>query len=166
MELPSTIASWDGDRLTLWKDPVGAGHANSVARALGVPVGTTSGCFCPFLGGGVRQCGRTWPHQILAAYAARELGRPVKLGSPARQMYTASATVRPAASAWRWGAGTDGRLTALVHEAHHEASGTSRSGRDHRAAQVGLRAPHVRSRLPPGSRWTCPRPRSCAGLVR
>jgi xanthine dehydrogenase YagR molybdenum-binding subunit len=122
MELPSTIARWDGGRLTLWdKTQWVQGTANSVSRALGVPVGDVR-VLCPFLGGAFGSAGLTWPHQILAAYAARELGRPVKLVLSRRQMYS-GVGYRPASrQRLALGAGPDGRLTALVHEAYHESS--------------------------------------------
>ena len=148
MELPSTIASWDGDRLTLWdKTQWVQGTANSVARALGVPVGNIR-VLCPFLGGAFGSAGLTWPHQILAADAARALGRPVKLVLTRRQMYSGIG-YRPASrQRMALGAGTDGRLTALVHEAYHESS-RYQPFEDGiiELPRVVYRAPHVRSRL-------------------
>jgi xanthine dehydrogenase YagR molybdenum-binding subunit len=51
IELPSTIAQWDGDRLTLWdKTQWVQGNARNVATALGVPAGNVR-VICPFIGG-------------------------------------------------------------------------------------------------------------------
>ena len=41
----------------------------------------------PFVGGAFGSAGQTWPHQILAAFAARQMRRPVKLVLTRRQMY-------------------------------------------------------------------------------
>jgi xanthine dehydrogenase YagR molybdenum-binding subunit len=148
MELPSTIARWDGDRLTLWdKTQWVQGTANSVAGALGVPVDHIR-VICPFLGGAFGSAGLTWPHQILAAHAARELGRPVKLVLSRRQMYSAVG-YRPASrQRLAVGAGTDGRLSALVHEAHHESS-RYQPFEDGiiELPRVVYQAPHVRAQL-------------------
>jgi len=148
MELPSTIARWDGDRLTLWdKTQWVQGTANSVSRALGVPVDNIR-VLCPFIGGAFGSAGLTWPHQILAAYAARELGRPVKLVLSRRQMYSAVG-YRPASrQRLAVGAGTDGRLSTLVHEAYHESS-RYQPFEDGiiELPRVVYQAPHVRSQL-------------------
>ena len=42
-----------------------------------------------FVGGGFGCKGFVWPHQLLAALAAREVGRPVKLVLTRAQSYTA-----------------------------------------------------------------------------
>ncbi|HTF53511.1 MAG TPA: molybdopterin cofactor-binding domain-containing protein, partial [Pseudonocardia sp.] len=87
MELPSTIAQWDGDRLTLWdKTQWVQGTANTVATALGVPAANVR-VISPFVGGAFGSAGMTWQHQTLTAFVAREMGRPVKLVLNRRQMY-------------------------------------------------------------------------------
>ncbi|HTF53089.1 MAG TPA: molybdopterin cofactor-binding domain-containing protein, partial [Pseudonocardia sp.] len=146
IELPSTIARWDGDRLTLWdKTQWVQGNARNVATALGVPPENIR-VICPFIGGAFGSAGRTWPHVVLAAFAAREMRRTVKLVLTRRQMYTGIG-YRPASrQRFRLGATSDGRISAIVHE------GSSETARymDYDDAGVGpsqflYQSPHVRS---------------------
>ena len=122
MELPSTIARWDGDQLTLWdKTQWVQGTARSVATGLGMPVANVR-VISPFVGGAFGSAGMTWQHQILTAFVAREMGRPVKLVLNRRQMYVGIG-YRPAS--WQRlavGASAVGKVTALVHEARTETS--------------------------------------------
>lgn len=122
MELPSTTASWDGDQLTVWDKVQGIKIAQeSLATALGVPVDNVR-VISPFVGGAFGSAGRTWPHQMLAAYTARRMGRPVKLTLTRRQMY-GGIGYRPT-SRQRLAIGSDraGHITAIVHEARTETS--------------------------------------------
>jgi len=146
IELPSTIARWDGDRLTLWdKTQWVQGNARNVATALGIPPENIR-VICPFIGGAFGSAGRTWPHVILAALAAREMRRTVKLVLTRRQMYTGIG-YRPASrQRLRLGASSDGRISAIVHE------GSSETARymDYDDAGVELsqflyQSPHMRS---------------------
>ena len=98
MELPSTIASWDGGRLTVWDKVQGISSAqHAFAEALGVRRSRQGDLAVRRRR--VRQRRLTWPHQLLAAFAARQMRRPVKLVLTRKQCTTASATGRPAGSA-------------------------------------------------------------------
>ena len=44
-------------------------------------------CSCPFTGGGFGCKGSTWSHVVLAAMAAKVVGRPVKLALERPQMF-------------------------------------------------------------------------------
>jgi xanthine dehydrogenase YagR molybdenum-binding subunit len=122
MELAATIASWDGPRLTLWdKTQWVAGTQRAVAAAMGVPP-TDVRVISPFVGGAFGSQGRTWQHQMLAAFAARELRRPVKLMLSRRQMYHGTGYRPTSRQRLAIGSTADGRITALVHEARTEAS--------------------------------------------
>jgi len=122
MEPPSTIAQWDGDRLTLWdKTQWVQGDARNVATALGVPPENVR-VICPFLGGAFGSAGRTWPHVILTAFAARELGRPVKLVLTRRQMYTGIGYRPTSRQRFRLGSTEAGVITAIVHEGSSETA--------------------------------------------
>ncbi|MER8066923.1 xanthine dehydrogenase family protein molybdopterin-binding subunit [Streptomyces sp. NPDC094034] len=120
MELPATVAHWTGSTLTLWdKTQWVQGNARNIAAALNVPV-TAVRVICPFIGGAFGNAGRTWPHQILAAHAARHSGRPVKLVLTRRQMYS-GVGYRPASrQRLAMAAGRDGRITGIVHEGSSE----------------------------------------------
>jgi xanthine dehydrogenase YagR molybdenum-binding subunit len=122
MELPSTVAHWDGDRLTVWdkvQSIVGAQEAH--AEAHGVPVGNVR-VISPFVGGAFGSAGTVWPHQLLASFAARKLGRPVKLVLTRQQFY-AGVGYRPT-SRQRVAIGADrsGRISAIIHEGRTETA--------------------------------------------
>ena len=122
MELPSTIASWEGEHLTVWdKTQSINGAQEAYAKAFGIPAENVR-VICPFIGGGFGSAGNTWPHQILAAFAARQLGQPVKLVLTRKQMY-AGIGYRPT-SRQRLAIGADrtGAITAMVHEGHTESA--------------------------------------------
>ena len=70
-----------------------------------------------FVGGGFGCKGFVWPHQLLAALAAREVGRPVKLVLTRAQSYTAHGYQPATEQAITLAAERDGRLTAIRHHA-------------------------------------------------
>ena len=79
METSGTVARWDGDRVTLW-DAVQASSTviPVVSAAFGIDPANVR-VVSPHTGGGFGAKGYIWPHEILAAAAARVAGRPVKL---------------------------------------------------------------------------------------
>ena len=102
MEIPATVASWDGDRLTVWdKVQSISGAQKAYADAFGVP-GDHVRVISPFVGGAFGSAGTTWPHQLLAAFAARQVRRPGQAGADPKAVSTAaSGTGPPADSGWR-----------------------------------------------------------------
>ena len=120
--LPSTVASWDGDRLTVWdKVQSISGAQEAYADALGVP-GDQVRVISPFVGGAFGSAGTTWPHQLLAAFAARQMRRPVKLVLTRKQMYSGIGYRPTSRQRMAIGADRSGRISAIVHEAHTETS--------------------------------------------
>jgi xanthine dehydrogenase YagR molybdenum-binding subunit len=71
---------------------------------------------CPHTGGGFGSKGYIWPHQILAAAAARIIGRPVKLVLTRSQVYTNVGYQPQLTQTMTLGADASGKLTALRHE--------------------------------------------------
>jgi len=122
MELPATIANWDGDRLTVWDKVQGVSSAQQAyAQAFGVAEDHVR-VISPFVGGAFGSAGRTWPHQLLAAFAARQLQRPVKLVLTRKQMYSGIG-YRPASrQRLAIGADSSGNITAIVHDGRTETS--------------------------------------------
>jgi xanthine dehydrogenase YagR molybdenum-binding subunit len=122
MELAATVASWDGDRLTVWDKVQGIVSAQAAyASAFGIPPEKVH-VISPFVGGAFGSAGQTWPHQLLTAFAARQLGKPVKLVLTRKQMYSSigyrpTSRQRLAIGADRWG-----RITAMVHEGRTETA--------------------------------------------
>jgi len=122
MELPSTIARWDGDRLTVHdKVQAVAWAQQAYAEAFGIPADNVE-VRSPFVGGAFGHAGTTWPHSLLTAFAARELGRPVKITLPRKQFYTTVGYRPTNRQRIAIGADRSGRFTALVHEARVEKS--------------------------------------------
>jgi xanthine dehydrogenase YagR molybdenum-binding subunit len=122
MELPSTIAAWDGDHLTVWdKTQSINGAQEALAKAFGVAVDNVR-VICPFIGGGFGSAGSTWPHQILAAFAARQLGQPVKLVLTRKQMYSGIGYRPTSRQRLAIGADRSGAITAMIHEGHTESA--------------------------------------------
>ncbi|MFD4322580.1 xanthine dehydrogenase family protein molybdopterin-binding subunit [Streptomyces sp. NPDC058548] len=122
IELPSTIARWDGDKLTLWdKSQWVQGAARTVAGALGVPEQDVR-VHCEYVGGGFGSAIRAYDHVILAAFAARRTGRPVKVVLSRRQFYYGTG-FRPASrQRLALGAGATGRIDSLIYEVRTETS--------------------------------------------
>jgi xanthine dehydrogenase YagR molybdenum-binding subunit len=122
MEPHATIAAWDGDRLTVWDKTQWVGGTQAeLAAVFDLPLGSVR-VLSPFVGGGFGTGLRCWPHVVIAALAARELGRPVKLVLTRRQMYFGTG-FRPAYR-YRLRLGSDrrGRLSAAAHDIRAETS--------------------------------------------
>jgi xanthine dehydrogenase YagR molybdenum-binding subunit len=117
MEPHATIALWQGPaRLVLYDATQGVfGCRQRVAEILGLRLGDVR-VISPFLGGGFGSKGPTWSHTLLAAMAAKQVSRPVKLVLTRPQMvgpvgWRSRTQQRIAAST-----GRDGRLESLRHD--------------------------------------------------
>jgi xanthine dehydrogenase YagR molybdenum-binding subunit len=122
MELPSTVAKWDGDELTVWdkvQSIVGAQEAH--AEAHGVPVANVR-VISPFVGGAFGSAGQVWPHQLLASFAARKIGKPVKLVLTRQQTYAGIGYRPTSRQRMTIGADATGRISAIVHEGRTETA--------------------------------------------
>jgi xanthine dehydrogenase YagR molybdenum-binding subunit len=122
MEIPATVASWDGDRLTVWdKVQSISGAQKTYADAFGVPSDHVR-VISPFVGGAFGSAGTTWPHQLLAAFAARQIRRPVKLLLTRKQYYSGIGYRPTSRQRMAIGADRTGRIGSIVHEARTETS--------------------------------------------
>jgi xanthine dehydrogenase YagR molybdenum-binding subunit len=116
IETAATLALWEDGRLTLHDATQGVTEQRDVlAQALDLDparIRVSSG----FIGGGFGA--KLWglPHQLLAAMAARELARPVKLVLTRAQSYTAHGYQPATRQRVALSAGPDGRLTSLRHD--------------------------------------------------
>jgi xanthine dehydrogenase YagR molybdenum-binding subunit len=90
-----------------------------------------------FLGGGFGCKGFIWPHQILAALAARELGRPLKLVLTRAQAFTSHGYQPETEQRVTLGAGSDGRLRGIRH---HSLNPCARGERHVEYAAIGTRS--------------------------
>jgi xanthine dehydrogenase YagR molybdenum-binding subunit len=87
MEPHATVAQWQGDSLTLYDaTQFVSGCQSTIAKTLGIPKDNVR-VICPYVGGGFGCKGSTWAHVALAAMAARQVGRPVKLVLERPQMF-------------------------------------------------------------------------------
>ena len=122
MEPHATVAAWTGDRLTLWsKSQFVVNEQAEIAAIFGIPPENVQ-VICPFIGGAFGTSLRTWPHVTLAALAARQVGRPVKLVLTRKQMFFTTGHRPRTLQRMALGATADGRLTSIVHEGEGETS--------------------------------------------
>ncbi|WP_405959782.1 xanthine dehydrogenase family protein molybdopterin-binding subunit [Streptomyces sp. NBC_00024] len=122
MELHATVARWDGERLTLWdKTQWVQSPRDEVAANFGIPAENIR-VVSPFVGGAFGNAARAWPHITVAALAARETGRPVKLVLTRGQLYFGVGFRPSYAYKVRLGSDRRGRLTAMTHDLRAETS--------------------------------------------
>jgi len=116
MELSATIARFDGDRLTVWDSTQAVvGTRNFLAQAFDLPPENVR-AICPFVGGAFGCKGFQWPHTLLAAMAARAVGRPVSLVVTRKQMFQSTGHRPPTIQKLTLGAARDGKLVAIRHD--------------------------------------------------
>jgi xanthine dehydrogenase YagR molybdenum-binding subunit len=122
MEPHATVAAWNGDRLTLWsKSQYVLNEQAEIAAIFGIPVENVQ-VICPFIGGAFGTSLRTWPHVTLAAIAARQVKRPVKLVLTRKQMFFTTGHRPRTVQRVALGATEGGKLTSLIHEGTGETS--------------------------------------------
>ena len=116
LEAPSTVAVWEGDKLTLYESTQGIrATQQTVAQLLGLPIAHVR-VITHFVGGGFGSKAMVWPNATLTAMAARIVGRPVKLMLTRPQAFTSTGHREEQEQRITLGAGRDGRLTAIRHE--------------------------------------------------
>ncbi|WP_405813884.1 xanthine dehydrogenase family protein molybdopterin-binding subunit [Streptomyces sp. NBC_01390] len=122
MEPHATIARWDGDKLTVWdKTQWVFGTQIELATVFGLPPESVR-VISPFVGGGFGSGLRAWPHATIAALAARETKRPVKLALTRKQLFFGTGFRPTYEYAVRLGSDRRGRLTAMTHDIRAETS--------------------------------------------
>jgi xanthine dehydrogenase YagR molybdenum-binding subunit len=116
MEPHATVAVWNGDELTLYDATQYVdGARGTVAKTLGIPPEKVR-VVCPYVGGGFGCKGSTWSHVMLAAMAAKQAGRPVKLVLQRPQMFGPVGGRPLTEQHIVLGANRDGKLVALKHD--------------------------------------------------
>jgi xanthine dehydrogenase YagR molybdenum-binding subunit len=122
MEMHGTVAVWDGENFTLYDSSQGVvGHRTVMSEVLGVPrenVRTIS----RFIGSGFGGKLSPWPQCTVAAAAARQLNRPVKISVDRRMMFSSVGHRPRTQQRIRLGATQDGKLTAIRHDFFSETS--------------------------------------------
>lgn len=122
MEMHGTIADWDGDKLTLYESSQGVvNHHNVASQVLDLPLDNID-VISRFIGSGFGCKLFPWPHSWMAAVAAKQVKRPVRLVVPRSLMFT-TVGHRPAIQQhMRIGATPDGRLTAMINDVKQHTS--------------------------------------------
>ncbi|MFG3035173.1 xanthine dehydrogenase family protein molybdopterin-binding subunit [Streptomyces sp. NPDC048253] len=122
MEPHATIARWDGNKVTVWdKTQWVVGTRDEIAAVFDLPADAVR-VINPFVGGGFGSGLRCWPHTIVAALAAREVKRPVKLVLSRKQMYFGTGFRPSYEYRLRLGSDRRGRLSAATHRIDSETS--------------------------------------------
>lgn len=116
MEPYASIAAWEGDALTLWTaNQMVDWAARDMAKILKMPKDKVR-IVAHHVGGGFG--GKLWVRAdaVLAAVAARQVGRPVKVVLSRPQMFNNTTHRSSTIQRLRLGAAADGRLQAIAHE--------------------------------------------------
>jgi xanthine dehydrogenase YagR molybdenum-binding subunit len=116
LELHSTTAIWEGQMLTLYDSTQGVVNLRSVlAQMFGLPKENVR-VIAKFLGSGFGGKLYPWTHVPLAAAAARQLGKPVKLVVSRRMMFQTVGHRARTQQRIRLGATREGKLVSLQHD--------------------------------------------------
>jgi xanthine dehydrogenase YagR molybdenum-binding subunit len=116
LELHSTVALWDGPTLTLYDSTQGVVNLRSVlAQTFGLPKENVR-VISKFLGSGFGGKLYPWTHVPLAAAAARQLGKPVKLVISRKMMFQSVGHRARTQQRVRLGASREGKLVSLQHD--------------------------------------------------
>jgi len=136
IELHATIAMWEGSVLTLYESTQGVvNHRGVLAQMFGLPTENVR-VISKFLGSGFGGKLFPWTHSALAAAAARQLGRPIKLVLSRRMMFETVGRRPRTQQRVRLGATPEGTLLSFEHDyvydrsmldSHHENCGEATS---------------------------------------
>jgi xanthine dehydrogenase YagR molybdenum-binding subunit len=122
MEPHATIAIWDDEVLTLYDANQGPWVTASTLAALFDLAPDAVRVVSDHVGGGFGSKAVPRPPVVLAALAARAVGRPEKLALTRQQMFSLVTYRTPSVQRVRLGATADGRLVALAHDALQQSS--------------------------------------------
>jgi xanthine dehydrogenase YagR molybdenum-binding subunit len=116
IELHASVALWDGERFTLYETSQAImNHRTVMAKMLGVPQENLR-VITEYLGSGFGGKLWPWPHALLAAAAARDLQRPIKLVVTRQMMFHNVGHRTNTQQRVRLGAGKDGKLVSLQQD--------------------------------------------------
>lgn len=144
METSGTVAAWEGNRLTLWN---ATQHSFSALPVMAAALGITPADvyqIAPHAGGGFGCKSFVWPHEILAAAAARIVGRPVRLHLSRAQMYAQVGHQPELRQTVTLGATAEGKLTAIRHLAINTTSASQvHTENGTQASRSGYASPNI-----------------------
>ncbi|MBB5937081.1 xanthine dehydrogenase family protein molybdopterin-binding subunit [Streptomyces zagrosensis] len=116
MEPHASTAEWDGDRLTVYDSNQGSTKVRDALATLFELRPEQVTVVSEHVGGGFGSKGTPRPQVVLAAMAARQLRRPVKLALPRNQLAAVVGHRAPTVQRLRIGADRKGGISALGHE--------------------------------------------------
>lgn len=122
MEPHAATAQWHEDRLVAYDSNQGSSTVQQTLAALfGLPPDAIR-VISEHVGGGFGSKGTPRCPVVLAAMAARHVGRPVRLVLTRQQLFATVGYRTPTIQRIRLGAGRDGRLAAVCHDAIGQTS--------------------------------------------
>lgn len=122
IELFTTTCLWDGDRLTIHEPSQFVyGLKNAVAKRLDMDPAKVR-VVSPFVGGAFGAKAQMTPRTALVAFAAKALGRPVKLVASRDQGFTIATYRAETRHRIKLGARRDGKIVAYTHEGREVTS--------------------------------------------
>ena len=117
LETHGSVARWEGDQMTLWQSTQGVfGARSDIAEALGIPQDKVR-VICDYLGGAFGSKFGVEDYSLLAALAARETGRPVRVILDRTEEHLVAGYRPMSRQRVRLGARRDGSLTCIEQEA-------------------------------------------------
>ena len=115
METHGSVAHWEGETLTIWDSTQNVyGVRDGVAKALDLPRHRVR-VIKQYMGGGFGSKNNAGKYAVLAAIAAKRLGRPVKVLLDRREENLATGNRPSSVQTLKIGAKRDGTLTAMAH---------------------------------------------------
>ena len=137
MEPHATLATWDGDQLTLYTANQMLNRGQLIlSKVLGLPKDKIR-LVSHYIGGGFGAKLTPQPDAILAALAAQALSRPVKVALTRQQVFHLTTHRSNTVQRLRLGADVSGRLQAIAHESW---SGNQPGDGNYEAAAVMTRS--------------------------
>ena len=116
MEPSATVATWSGGDLTVYDATQWInGTQTTLAHFFDLDPKRVH-VMSPYLGGGFGSKGWTWPHTVIAAMAAKAVGKTVKLVVDRSQFFTSNGHRSETEQRVRVAATTLGAITGLVHD--------------------------------------------------
>lgn len=116
METHGSVATWEGDQLTLYHSTQGIfSTRSSIADALGITQDKVR-VICNYMGGGFGSKWGAEPFTLMAALASREFRRPVKAVLERDEEHLVAGNRPSSRQRVRLGAKRDGTLTLIEHE--------------------------------------------------
>ncbi len=122
MEPHASLAVWEDGGLTLYDSIQGSWRAHNEIAALFELEPERVRVISQHVGGGFGSKGTPRPQAVLAALAARIVGRPVKVALTRQQLFSMVGYRTPTIQRVRLGASRDGRLRAIGHDAFEQTS--------------------------------------------